>query len=157
MNRFRLVLTLSLGILVLAPAAAAQERSISGYGVYVPDDASSVTLADGRTVADAPIRGVLIEDDPESPIHLASQDCAGKDVFGSDGALLQSVGSCTGIDADGDLYHVSYFNTPEQGRYRFTGGTCKFAGVEGGGTTEFITAGPDGRLTIRYEGTMRMR
>ena len=59
--------------------------------------------------------------------------------------------------ADGALYHVSYFNTPEQGRYRFTGGTGKFAGVEGGGTTEFITAGPDGRLTIRYEGTRRMR
>lgn len=157
MNRFNLMLALVLTTLLLVPAATAQEMSISGYGVYVPGDAEAVTLADARTLSDSPLRGVLIEDDPESPIHLASQDCNGKDILDPDGSPIQSAGSCTGIDADGDLYHVSYLNTPVQGAYRFTGGTGKFDGVEGGGMTEVVAVGPDGRVTIRYEGTMTLR
>ena len=157
MNHFHLILTVALTVLVLAPDANAQERPTSGYAVYVPSHADDVTLADGHTLSNSIIRGVLIEDDPESPLHLVSQDCTGTDLLGSDGSPLRSVGSCTGIDADGDLYHVSYLNTTEQRPWRFTGGTGKFAGIEGGGTTEVVALGPDGRVTIRYEGTMTLR
>ncbi|MDX1531245.1 MAG: hypothetical protein R3362_06940 [Rhodothermales bacterium] len=157
MTRFNLMPVLALAILTLVPTAAAQQQSISGYVVYVPGDATDFALADGRTLSNGALRGVLIEDDPESPIHLVSQNCAGTDLFGSDGTPIQSAGSCTGIDGDGDLYHVSYLNSPEQRPWSFTGGTGKFAGIEGGGTTEVVAVGPDGRVTIRYEGTMRTR
>lgn len=157
MTRFNLPLTAALAILLLAPAATAQQRSISGYSVYVPGEASAVALADGRSLSHWTVRGVLIEDAPESPFHLASQDCAATDLIGTDGTPVQSAGSCTGIDADGDLYRVSFLNTPEEGRYRFTGGTGKFARIEGGGTTEVVSVGPDGRIALRYDGTVTMR
>lgn len=156
MTRFNFLLTLALTVLVLVPAAGAQQ-SISGYVVYVPGDVHDVTLADGRTLSLTTLRGVRIDDDPTSPLHLGSQDCAGSNLFSADGTMLQNVGSCTSIDADGDLLHLSYFNTPEQRTWRYTGGTGKFTGVEGGGTTELVAVGPDGRSTVRYEGTTRLR
>lgn len=157
MTRITLMLSVALTTLVLVPAAAAQQQSISGYVVYVAGDASEVTLADGRMLSTGILRGVRIDDDPESPIHLGAQNCAGSNLFGSDGTMLQNVGSCTSVDTDGDLLHLSYFNTPEQRTWRYTGGTGKFARVEGGGTTELLAVGPDGRSTIRYKGTMTMR
>ena len=157
MNRFNLFLTLALIAFLLAPAANAQERQISGYAAYIPGHSNTVTLADGRSLVENTIHSVLIEDDPQSPTHLMAQDCGGTNVLGSDGTPIQIVGSCTAIDADGDLFYISYQNTPEGGTWRYMGGTGKFDGVEGDGTTELVAMGPDGRLTIRYEGTINMR
>ena len=156
MNHVNFLLTLALALLVLAPATTAQEMQVEGYGVYVPGDTDDIALADGGTLSSGRLRGVLIEEDMGSPLHLISQTCAATDVFGSDASHVQSVGGCTAVDADGDLYYVSFHNTPEGGMWRFIGGTGKFAGVEGGGTTENVAFGPDGRVTIRYEGTMTL-
>ena len=151
------LLTLALTALLLAPAAAAQEIAVGGYVVHSPGDMTNVALPDGRTLSSGTLRGIIIENDTGSPMHLMPQDCSGTTVLGSDGTLVQQAGSCTGIDADGDLLHLSYFNSPSQSTYHFTGGTGKFAGAEGSGTSEVATMGPDGRFAIRHEAVLRLR
>lgn len=150
-------LILLLAALAVAPAASAQPRPTSGYVVYIPDGASAMALADGRSLSHGTLRGVLLADDPASPLHLMTHDCTGTDVLGPDGLPVRGEGVCTSVDASGDLYHITYLNTPEQRAWRYTGGTGKFAGIEGSGTTEIAAVGPDGRVTIRFEGTMQMR
>lgn len=106
---------------------------MGGYVVHSPGDATSGALPDGRTLS------------------------SGTTVLGADGALAQNVGSSTGIDADGALLHLSYFNSPTESTYPFTGGTGKFAGAKGSGTSEVAAVGPDGRLAIRHDAALRTR
>jgi hypothetical protein len=152
MKLIKTFLTLALTGIFLAPAAIADDRTVGGYVAYIPDHTKEIVLPDGRKLVHTTLRGVLIEDDPKSPIHLLSQDCAGTDLIGSDGTPQQIGGACAAIDSDGDIMRISYLNTPPNGTWHYTGGTGKFAGVEGGGTSEVIALGPDGRFTLRYQG-----
>jgi len=145
-------------VIALASAPSAQEVAVSGFAVYVPDGAAEATvLPDGRSFSNSSARSVLIEDDPQSPIHLVSQDCAETDAIAADGSSVQSGGSCAAIDADGDVFRINYLTTPAGSRWNLFGGTGKFSAAEGGGTSEVVAVGPDSRVTIRYEGRFVMR
>ncbi len=141
----------------LSPVTFAETLPVGGIVAYHPGAATEVALPDGRKLVHTTLSGVLIEDNPESPLHLLSQDCSGTDLIGSDGSPQQIGGACAGIDADGDLMRISYLNTPPDGAWQYTGGTGKFSGITGGGTSEVIATGPDGRFTLRYEGKIIMQ
>lgn len=141
-------------VLLGASTVIAQTVPVSGHAVYIPGSSKSVALPDGRTLVHNTMHSVLIEDEPENPQHLASQDCAGTDLLAEDGTVLQIGGACAAVDADGDLIRISYLNKPTGGVWRYAGGTGKYEGVEGGGTSEVVAVGPDGRVTLRYEGEM---
>jgi len=142
---------------LVVPDAAAQETNISGYATYVGQESESVELASGHMLEATSSSAVLIEDDSESPLHLMSQDCSGTNLFDSEENLLQSVGSCVAVDGNGDIFWISFVNPPEGGTWRYTAGTGKFTGIEGGGTSEVISIGHGGQLTIRYEGRFTTR
>ena len=154
MKTFILIILLAV---IATPASIAQQRSISGHATYISTGAESIELVEGRTLGKTSSSAVLFEDDPQSPLHLMSQDCSGTNLIGSNGTLIQSVGSCFAVDSDGDIFWISFVNPPEGGTWRYTAGTGKFAGIEGGGTSEVIAIGHDGQLTIRYEGQIIMR
>jgi len=148
------ILTFTLLCVFLPPVAFAETTTIGGLVAYLPGKSHEVALPDGRKLVHSQFSGVLIEDNTDSPIHLLSQDCAGTDLIGSDGAPIQIGGACAAINADGDLMRISYLNTPPSGEWYYTGGTGKFAGATGGGTSEVIAVGPDGRFTVRYKGKL---
>lgn len=157
MTRFSYALTMTLASFVLAPVAFAQPMAVAGLAAYVSTGSDVTELADGRMIDATTSSTVLIEDDSQSPLHLMSQDCSGTNLLGADGALMQSVGSCVAVDSDGDIFWISFVNPPSGGTWRYTAGTGKFAGIEGGGTSEVTAIGHGGQVTIRYEGQATLR
>lgn len=158
MHRLSLGLTLLFaGLFAFAPGIRAQEMSASGYAIYVPHSESAVELADGSSAVEQTSNGYVLADDTESPFHLVAQDCSGTNLVGADGVLQHSSGYCSGRDQDDDMYWLSYWNTPDAGKWTLIGGTGKFEGVTGGGTSQPLAADADGTFAIRWDGTWTMR
>jgi len=61
------------------------------------------------------------------------------------------------VDADGDMWWISYSNNLDTGRYQILEGTGKFAGMEGEGSVEFLLNLPVGRLVLRWDGSWIMQ
>ena len=141
------------GILACAPGVQAQETSATGHSVYFPGTQKVVELSDGRSAVDTTFDGYVITDDENSTFNLVAQDCAGTDLMSADGALVISSGYCAGRDRDGDMYWFSYWNTPESNKWTLTGGTGKFEGIRGGGTSRPLAMHEDGTFSLRWEGT----
>lgn len=161
MERFALVvLTAACTALTLpAGAGAQQEVQTGGWAVYVPVQGDAVVMA-GRQGVNDRLKGVVIADDPSSPLHLLAQNCGGTNLYGPDGpeaAPVRTSGYCVGWDAEGDLWWMSYWNGPEGGQWTVVDGTGKFDGMEGGGTSELVHIEADGRFTIRWRGTLTMK
>jgi hypothetical protein len=143
-----------------APADAQAQREVTtgGLAVYIPDRADVVPLAAGQEGVNDRFKGVVITDDPASPLYLLSQNCAGTNLVGAEtGEPLRSSGYCVGWDADGDLFWMSYWNGPDGGEWTVINGTGKFEGMTGGGTSELVRAEADGRFTLSWRGTLMMR
>ncbi len=141
------------GILAYAPGLQAQETSATGHSVYFPGSRTVVELPDGRLAADVTFDGYVITDDENSSFNLVAQDCAGTDLIGADGAVVISSGYCAGRDRDGDMYWFSFWNTPESNKWTLTGGTGKFKGIKGGGTSQQLAMHEDGTMSLRWEGS----
>lgn len=141
----------------LATPAIGQQIATSGIGAYIPQGEVVTELPDGRSQVSVRMGGYLKTDDPEDPNDLVSQDCAATNIVGADGTLQVSGGHCAAQDPDGDMYWISFWNTLEGGEWSMVGGTGKFEGVTGGGTSTTLAAGGDGRSLIRWEGTITLR
>jgi hypothetical protein len=83
-------------------------------------------------------KGVFLSDSGESPFHNMSENCAGVTLW--DKGVGSTMGYCIEIATDGDklLYQVIQENQkpgpgPTKGKYKYIGGTGKFAGIEGEG------------------------
>ena len=83
-------------------------------------------------------KGVSLSDDPKSPFHNMSQNCAGLQLWNK--GIGTTFGYCIGLAPDGDktLFEVKQENLKpgpglKKGTYKYIGGTGKFAGIEGGG------------------------
>lgn len=152
--RFLPSLAVTAALLVLAAPSAlqAQDRTVSGTGAYIPVEQTERSMADGRTMVFARFGGYVTTDDPSSPFHMGSQDCAATSLVGADGVLVYSSGHCTSEDVEGDVYWYSFWNDGENAGYTLTDGTGKFAGLSGGGSTTVLDMGEDGRMFIRWEG-----
>ena len=158
MKRIALAMAaLALGATGAAPELAAQEISGGGYAAYMQTGANSVDLADGGTRVDQTLDGYVMTDDPDNPFHLTAQDCASTNLMNADGSLQRSSGYCASRDSEGDMYWIWFWNAPEESQWGLIGGTGKFEGITGGGTSEAVAADPDGRFVVLWEGTWTMQ
>ena len=66
-------------------------------------------------------------------------------------------GYCDAVDADGDRWWIWWNNTPESNKWGFIGGTGKYEGITGGGTTESLAQMADGRAAITWDGHWTMK
>jgi hypothetical protein len=138
---------------VLAGAAAAQTYELKGHSTWFPVSETTATLADGRTVTRQVLSGTAMNDDPDTPLSKASQDCMFTTVTAADGRSFSSGGYCDGMDADGDVYWAYGHASEKGGKWYYLGGTGKFEGLTGGGTYELALQWPDGKVLATWEGT----
>ena len=87
---------------------------------------------------------------------MTEHDCLGGSIIGPNGDTGNGAGYCDGIDKDGDVYFIWYRNDGADRRWGFLGGTGKFAGVDGGGTTEVVGGTPHGRVVVKWQGKWTM-
>ena len=140
----------------LAAPAEAGEETGSGTVTYAPAAVDTVQLADGSMVQRSHIMGIVLANDPSNSIHLASQDCFGTTVIAADGTAIAN-GYCDAVDADGDRWWISWHNGPDANTWAFTGGTGKYEGIKGGGTTTALAQTADGRSAIIWNGSWTMK
>ncbi len=127
-----------------------------------PSPISSATSTTGRSPeasrsARISLKAIILADDPSNPLNLTEHDCLGGFILGPDGDTGNGAGFCDGIDKDGDVYFMWYRNDGADRRWGFLGGTGKFDGVDGGGTTEVIGGAPDGRAVVKWQGKWTMK
>ena len=158
MTMQRAKVTMVLGALVIvAGVGTAAEESATGSATYIPVHSKAMELANGDTSQITHLKGVILADDPSVSLHLAMQDCVGTTVIPSDGGPPDGAGYCAGTDANGDLWWIWWHNGPGGNLWGFIGGTGKYKGIEGGGTTEQQVMGADGRMAITWKGSWKMK
>ena len=138
-----------------APATAGEETG-SGTVTYAPAEVDTVEMADGTVVQRSHIMGIVLADDQSVSIHLASQDCFGTTVITPDGTATGN-GYCDAVDADGDRWWIWWHNGADSNTWGFMGGTGKYTGIKGGGTTEPLAQMADGRTAITWNGSWTMK
>jgi hypothetical protein len=156
--------TLAAGVAALVLLAAgvsgtvqAQQQSGSGTATYVPVKTKTTELPDGTMLQRVHSQSVVMADDPAAvPFHMSPQDCFGANHLDADGTMVVGRGYCDAMDRDGDVWWIWWTSSPTGGTWGFMGGTGKYAGIEGGGTTMPQGQTPDGRLVITWEGTWEM-
>ena len=140
---------------LLAGAASAGERlEQSGREAFSTDVWEMLELGEGHAVALWRGHGIAYSDSPESPLHLATIDCAGAFEFMPDGTQRDR-GHCTYTTRDGDKLFDRWWRSPdmEAARYEWIGGTGRWAGATGGGTYS-VTQLDDRLLSVSYSGTL---
>ena len=138
-------------------ATKAGEFNGNGTVTYTVSTLEQMTAKSANSMALSHLRGVVLASDPTSPIHLSNQDCMGSTIPNETGAPLNGAGSCTGIDRDGDIWWIWYSNTSQSRDWGFIDGTGKFEGVKGNGTTSVLSASPNGRLAVTWQGKWTMK
>jgi hypothetical protein len=152
--------------ILLVPKSDAAEYRVSGSIVYDVTYHNETKLEDGTVISRDHLRGTIDDSDDQGPVEGSSHDCFGAIVFVDGGKTFQEGhGSCDGVTKDGDVWWLSW-STLSAGKseWTITGGTGKFAGATGSGTTTFkldefkVTAGQSpSRLPNTYEGVLTLR
>ena len=141
----------------LSPAGAADYKG-SGTATMTTVDSDAVTFAGGAVKQRIRLKGVILADDPASPIHLSAQDCGGSIVVGTDGAAVNGGGYCEATDKDGDVWWLSWADYDGNGNtWTILGGTGKYEGMTGSGTVAVLMQSADGRLVNRWQGSWSMK
>jgi hypothetical protein len=154
------VIALSIsGFLGLAGASVADSETIvlKGRSTWIPVSETSNKLADGRTVTRQVLRGTALNDNPNTPLSNASQDCMFTTVTSADGKSFSSGGYCDGLDADGDVYWAYGSATEKGGKWYYIGGTGTFEGLTGGGTYRLALNWPDGKVMATWDGSAQLK
>ena len=142
----------------LCPAISqAKEYTTSGTGTYVQMASEPTQLANGTVAIHTMSKGVLICDDENDPIHLATQDVAATMIYDVNGNLIKGMGYADGITRDGDVFTISWVTNEKGNTWEYIEGTGLFEGVKGGGTTVNLVIHPDMRQVIRFEGTVILK
>lgn len=138
-------------------SAQMQEGSGEGTVTYIPAVMETSDRADGTMLQFAHMQGLVTATDTAIPFHMSSQDCVGANVATAEGMLVQGHGACYGVDTEGDVWWIWYSNNPDGGTWGFLGGTGKYEGIEGGGTTQSNLPTAEGRLHVAWQGTWQMK
>jgi len=151
------ILAASLVCLWVGSAATAAEMKGSGTLVFVPVSQEATKLASGSTLVNSTIKGVMRDNDASSPLSLVAQDCTATVLVSADGQSQTGGGHCTATDKDGDAWWLSFMLTASGSNWTVMGGSGKYEGMTGGGTTTVDAHFPDGRLAEHYEGTVTLK
>ncbi len=153
----RLLAISSLAIASPLAMAWAENVTVSGSATYIQNWGETVMLEDGGRLERIHLKTILHDDSPDSPLNMNTQDCTGTGIFDASGNFVMNSGHCQATDLDGDHWSMWYHHTPQGNTWGVVGGTGKFAGATGGGTTVVQTAHADGRVFLTYEGTVEMK
>ena len=145
---------LMVGLALVAYRGIAHAEWMNGEGqvVYVQHRSDEFELRDGHKGLRVHDKGVLTSRQPEVPFHMSTQECLGTTVVSADGAIVSSGGYCDGIDRDGDVWLVSWYD----GYWTFLGGTGKYERIKGGGTRRQGPRMADGKSVTLWEGEWSM-
>lgn len=151
-NRMRIASYLFVtGALALAPLAQASEGG--GTVTYVQTWSEVTKLPGGSSLQHAHLKGVILMDKADGLFHLQTQDCSGSTAINADGKVVDSAGSCTAVDKDGDVWWLSYHNGSQGNTWTFIGGTGKYKDIKGGGTSVYLLQTADGRFVNSWKGS----
>lgn len=139
----------------VAPAIA-DDMAGNGTVSYVTKNLAGRNVSTGN-LGIMHAKGTIIASDPAHPMHLNTHDCTGSAIADANGAPTGGAGNCVAVDGDGDVWWLWYRSDAMGSTWGVMGGTGKFEDAEGGGTTKNIALSPDGRLTISWEGTIKMK
>jgi hypothetical protein len=146
-----LVLIVGLASVACGAVARAEGTRGSGQVVYVEHRSEELELPNGERGFRTHNKGVVTAEQPETPFHMSTQDCVGTTILSADGEIASSGGYCDGIDRQGDVWLISWYD----GYWTFLGGTGKYARIQGGGTTRQGPAMAGGRSVVFWEGEWR--
>ena len=135
----------------------AREYTTNGTGSYVQISSEKTQLANGTVAVHTISKGILVCDDENDPIHLATQDVAGTMVYDEDGNLIKGMGYADGITREGDVFTITWVTNEKGNDWEYIDGTGIFDGVKGGGTTVNLVIHPDMQQVIRFEGTVILK
>jgi len=156
MNRTS-ILVAPLVCLWLGSAATAAEMNVSGTLDLIPLSQDAAKLANGSTLLNITTKGVARENAASGAIDFAAQDCAVTVLVSADGQSQTGGGHCTATDKDGDTWWLSFMLTESGSNWTVMGGSGKYEGMTGGGTTTVDARFSDGRFAEHYEGTVTLK
>jgi hypothetical protein len=143
MRKFMLLAALA----VAAPVAAAGD--FAGHAIYRPASADVTTFADGRTMTRSIENGFVYGEGAGNPFDKMIQNCYSIAMAKPGSDAVEQFGHCEGLDKDEDLFVLNFHGDT----WTISGGTGKFAGMKGGGTTKVIQTWSDGSYLISWTGT----
>ena len=146
-----------LALIATSGAAAAREVKGDGTATYAIRTIANQNLGAGRKLRQSHLKGVLVAADRHHPFNLSTQDCNDAALIDKDGTPLRDYGVCTAVDKDGDVWWLKYGSKAGTGSWQVIGGTGKYQGMKGGGTTHNLLATRDGRLTIEWTSAVEMK
>src|SRR5829696_4408623 len=100
-------------MLVVASETAihAAEVKVSGTVTYVTVSEVSTKLNDGRTVTRLHDKGVVLDKNTASPLHLSLQDCFATVIVAADGKFIDGAGYCDTFDKEGNAFWLRWTGT----------------------------------------------
>jgi hypothetical protein len=130
-----------------APLAAAAD--VSGHAIYRPVSTDTTTFPDGRTMTRSVENGFVYGEGADNPFDKMTQSCFTVSMAKPGNDAPEQFGHCEGLDKDEDLFVLNFHNDT----WTIAGGTGKFAGMKGGGTTKVVETWSDGSYLISWSGT----
>jgi hypothetical protein len=151
----RISTVIGTAFILLGSCAQAETQAVSVTGHFVSvDQGEVVTQPNGTSVRVGQLsHSTNVNDDTG---EVVSQWCRANTVLDDSGAGVAGAGLCTQIYDDGAIAWVSFRNKAGQpGTWTSTGGTGRFEGQTGSGTTELVSNRGDGRAwTVKAQGTL---
>lgn len=147
-------LTALLGL--AAPATAAEVKG-TGTVTYTVTVVAENNLVNGQKLRQSRMKGLILADQDNMPFNLSPQDCTNAAIIDDKGTMIEAHGTCVAVDVDGDVWWLSYEGDTDGSQWTITGGTGKYAGMTGGGTTDNLLITADGRFAIAWQGTLQMK
>lgn len=144
-----------LSAMLLSPTAFADKGE--GQAFYEPKVLETVALADGRVISRVSLSGFVIGSNAKNPFHMVNQHCSGTSILAAGQSEPTAYGYCEGLDRDGDAFFMSWSTGPGGNTWQLLGGTGKFDGISGGGTSDTTHTWTDGKYVIDWDGTWTMK
>jgi hypothetical protein len=135
-------------------AGPASARECNGYNTHVLISADVTEPAKGHSLMTFRNHDMNVTDDPKHILNMTMGECTGTMLTTPDGKM-SGAGYCLRRDKDGDTQSVDWFwpKGADKGTWKSTGGTGKFAGLEGNGHWMQL-AGDGGKMGVnRWTGT----
>lgn len=127
---------ISVAVMASLSVAQAETMSVSGENVAVSGEVTTVELSNGTTYMNLNNTAVLNgTNNGPNPFDQATMSCMGSCTMAADGSNATCFGSCSGYDADNDIFNFTWDGFTGGG-WSVVGGTGKWDGASGGGTWE---------------------
>lgn len=135
----------AMAFVLTGSCALAEDRAASQTNYFVAiDQGEVVTQPDGTRIRIGQVSHANGVDDNTG--EQVSAWCYGQSVLGNSDAPVAGAGYCAQVDDDGDIAWFSFRNYAGQnGTWTAMGGTGKYEGQTGSGTSENISNRGDGR------------